>query len=363
MISAKPRIAVVGTGWWSTEFHIPALKKYSDCELVALVEPNADKRKKAEAMFDIPAGYASVSEALSEMKIDGAVVATPSALHYPVAKELLQNGVHVMVEKPFTTIASDAHELVNLANSKSLHLTVGYTFQHTNAAKSLKRALDNEEIGEILLVNGLFASMAEAYYRGVPEQYKGIFKWAITGPDPGTFSDPKLAGGGQGQTQVSHAIGMILYAINKRATQVAAFMENRDLKVDLVDAMAFTCEGNTIGNLGSTGNLRDGDKHQQEFRYYGTKGYILHDMRNGELLVRNDKGHQYEITGSDIGDTYPALETSRHLVDLITGKAEVNLAPGLHAAWAVEFLEAAYESAATNSIVKIKANEKTGEIK
>jgi predicted dehydrogenase len=352
-MSAKPKIAVVGTGWWSTEFHIPSLKKYADCELVALVDPNVEKRRKAEEMFEIPAGFATVSEALAEIKIDGAIVATPSALHHPVAKELIENGVHVMVEKPFTTIAADAHELVKLAQEKSIHLTVGYTFQHTNAAKALKRALDNDEIGEILLVNGLFASMAEAYYRGVPELYKGIFKWAITGPDPLTFSDPKLSGGGQGQTQVSHAIGMILHAINQRATQVAAFMENRDLKVDLIDAMAFTCEANTIGNMGSTGNLRDGDKHQQEFRYYGTKGYILHDMRDGQLLVRNDNGHQYEITGSDIGDTYPALEPSRHLVDLITGKARINLAPGLQAAWAVEFMEAAYESAATHSIVKV----------
>jgi predicted dehydrogenase len=352
-MSERPRIAVVGTGWWSTEFHIPSLKKYADCEVVALVDPNEAKRKKAEEMFEIPAGFSTVTEVLAEMKIDGAIVATPSALHHPVAKELIENGVHVMVEKPFTVLAADAHELVDLAKKNSIHLTVGYTFQHTNAAKALKRALDNEEIGEILLVNGLFASMAEAYYRGVPELYKGIFKWAITGPDPLTFSDPKLAGGGQGQTQVSHAIGMILYAINQRATQVAAFMENRDLKVDLIDAMAFTCEANTIGNMGSTGNLRDGDKHQQEFRYYGSKGYILHDMRDGRLLVRNDNGHQYEIAGDDVGDTYPALEPSRHLVDLITGKAKTNLAPGLQAAWAVEFLEAAYESAATNSIVKV----------
>lgn len=261
-MSAKPRIAVVGTGWWSTEFHIPSLMKYSDCEVVALIDPNAEKLKKAQDMFGIPSCYATVTEALAEMKLDGAIIATPSALHYPVTKELLGNGVHVMVEKPFTILASEAYDLVNLAKSKSLHLTVGYTFQHTNAAKALKQALDNREIGEILLVNGLFASMAEAYYRGVPEQYKDIFNWAITGPDPQTFSDPKLAGGGQGQTQVSHAIGMILYAINQRATQVAAFMENRDLNVDLVDAMAFTCEANTIGNIGSTGNLRDGDKHQ-----------------------------------------------------------------------------------------------------
>lgn len=360
---AKPRIAVVGTGWWSTEFHIPSLKKYSDCELVTLVDPNSEKRKKAEELFEIPHGFSSVTEALASMKIDGAIVATPSALHYQVTRELLENGVHVMVEKPFTTKTSDAYELVKLASAKSLNLTIGYTFQHTNAAKALKQALDNEEIGEILLVNGLFASMAEAYYRGVPELYKNIFKWAITGPDPKTFSDPKLAGGGQGQTQVSHAIGMILYAINQRATQVAAFMENRDLKVDLIDAISFKCEANTIGSIGSTGNLRNGDKHQQEFRYYGTKGYILHDMRNGQLLIRNDKGKEYEISGRNCGDTYPAIETSRHLVDLISGKSAVNLAPGLQGAWAVEFLEAAYESALKNTVVKIEVPEIVKEIR
>ena len=51
MINKKPRIAVVGTGWWATEFHIPSLKKYESCELVALVDPNKDKRQKAQTML------------------------------------------------------------------------------------------------------------------------------------------------------------------------------------------------------------------------------------------------------------------------------------------------------------------------
>ena len=146
---------------------------------------------------------------------------------------------------------------------------------------------------------------------------------------------------------------MILFAINQRATEVVAFMNNYDLKVDLVDAFAFKCEKDIIGNMGSTGNLRDGDKHQQEFRYYGTKGYILHDMRSGELLMRNNKGQEQVITGSDIGDSYPALAPARHLVDLISEKEKVNFAPALPACWAVEFLEAAYKSAVTKEIVKI----------
>jgi hypothetical protein len=44
----------------------------------------------------------------------------------------------------------------------------------------------------------------------------------------------------------------------------------------------------------------------------------------------------------------------------MTGKAKINLAPGLQAAWAVEFLEAAYKSASTNSIIKVKPNIRSG---
>jgi predicted dehydrogenase len=193
-------MAVVGTGWWATEYHIPALLNYADCELVALVDPNVDKRRMVQENFNIPTGFASVEELCAEMQIDGAIVATPSARHYPVAKHLIESGVSVMVEKPFTTSASDAFALVEQAQRKGIQITVGYTFQHTAAARALKQIMLNGEIGEVLLVNGLFASMAEAYYRGEPEKYKDVLNWSLIGPDPQTFSDPTLAGGGQGHT-------------------------------------------------------------------------------------------------------------------------------------------------------------------
>lgn len=353
MSSARAKIAVVGTGWWATEFHIPSLLNYDDCELVALVDPNTVKRQRAQENFGIQAGFTSVEELCSQMEIDGAIVATPSASHYPVTRHLIECGVNVMVEKPFTTSASDAFALVEQAKQKSVHLTLGYTFQHTIAARALKKIMANEEIGDVLLVNGLFASMAEAYYRGEPEKYKDIFKWVLTGPDPATFSDPALAGGGQAHTQASHAMGLILYALNQQVTSVAAFMNKLDLKVDLVDTFAFTCSGGTIGNLGSTGNLRPGDEHQQEFRYYGTEGYVLHDMRKGELYLRTSKGREFELKGNDVGDPYPAQATARHLVDLITRKVTENYAPALQAAWVVDFLEAAYKSFETQTVVSL----------
>jgi predicted dehydrogenase len=74
------------------------------------------------------------------------------------------------------------------------------------------------------------------------------------------------------------------------------------------------------------------------------KGFILHDMVAGTLFARYDNGETEEISGSEVGDPYPAFATARHLADLIAGR-DSNRAPSEEAARVVEFLEAAYLSA------------------
>jgi len=86
-------------------------------------------------------------------------------------------------------------------------------------------------------------------------------------------------------TQVTHLIGMILWASGRRVTDVCAFMNNRDLAVDLVDAIAFRLNNGGVGSIGSTGNLRPGDPHQREVRYYGSEGYALQDLMSAAVEI------------------------------------------------------------------------------
>ena len=87
---ARPRIAVVGTGWWSTQHHIPALTTYDGAELVALVDTAPLRLRAAMDSSGVPAGYGEVEELLSSTELDGVIVATTSATHYTVTKAVLE---------------------------------------------------------------------------------------------------------------------------------------------------------------------------------------------------------------------------------------------------------------------------------
>lgn len=345
--SGAPRIAVVGSGWWSTEFHLPSLSDYEGAELVAVVDTDPERLTRVSDQFPHARAFSSVEELIDSGIADGVVVATPSATHFAIAASCLEAGLHVMLEKPMTVESNDAWALERLAREADVHLTIGYTFQHTVAADVLWHEIRDDAIGDIVAVSGLFASMVEAYYRGTPEDYQHVFQWSINGPTGGTYSKPELAGGGQAVTQLSHAFGMVTHICGKPIREIFAKMDFRDLQVDLIDAMTYEFWQGGLGTMCSTGNMRPFEPHQQEFRYYGTEGYALQDLVEGSVFVQRRDGKTVTVSGDSIGDPYPAFATSRHLADLISGRAARNRAPAREGAWATDAIDAAYRSAAS----------------
>ena len=345
----KPRIAVIGTGWWATQFHIPALVEHEDSDLVALVDRDQAKLDAATARYEVPRAYTSLDDLVADGEVDGVLVVLPHAYHHEVAKAALEAGLHVFVEKPMTLTAADAWDLVRTAEAKDLHLTVGYTFHHTPSAAKVRETIQSGAIGDLLHVSGLFASMVESYLRGRPEDYRSVFEFPVTGPNEDTYSDPAIAGGGQGHLQVTHAMGMVLWATGCRPTEVAAFMEQRDLQVDLVDAIVYRLDNGAIGTMASTGSVAPGQPTQHEFRYYGTEGLILQDLVTGEVGIHYNDGRVEQVGPLPDGEAYPAHLPSQRFAELVAGRGE-NLAPGDSAAHVVEFLEAAYRSAESDGM-------------
>ena len=77
---------------------------------------------------------------------------TPVWTHYELAKAALENGKHVFVEKPFTSNAAQAEELINLAARKNLKIMVDHTFLFTGAVKKIGQLLDDGTLGKDLLL-------------------------------------------------------------------------------------------------------------------------------------------------------------------------------------------------------------------
>jgi predicted dehydrogenase len=347
----RPKVAVVGAGWWATQFLIPGLLGFEGADLVAVVDPDGKRLAAACKEFGLDRGFGSLHELLSDVPVDGIVVATPNASHYAVAREALSFGAHVMVEKPMTLRACDAWELVRLADEHDLHLQLGYSLQFAESAQRLRSVLMSRGIGEIRQITGVYSSMAESFYRGRPEEYDHVYHFPVTPPAPSSYSDPKIAGGGHGQIQLTHITGMALWATGLRAVEVSAFMENSDLLVDLFDAIAFRLDNSGVGVVGGSGNLRPGERRQQCLYYFGSTGYAVQDLVDSTIEIHYENG---SVERSDAGTTGAdhRFATVRGFADLIAGRGP-NLAPGEAGAMSVELLEAAYMSAANGHHIQI----------
>jgi predicted dehydrogenase len=342
----KAKIGVVGAGWWSTEHHIPSLLGYDRVEFVGIADPKPDKLAAAANHYGIEGRYKSHSELLEVPDLDGVVIAIPHAYHYEVARDALDAGVNVLLEKPMVLKAEQAWDLVRLADVKGLHLSIGYTFQYTRHALKAKKIVQSGAIGDIRFVSGVFASMVERYLRGVRNAYAGDFGYPVTAPEDNSYSDPAISGGGQGHLQITHAMGMAFWVMELRATQVFAMMESFDLAVDLVDAISYRLENGAIGTMGATGSIQPGQPTDQGIKYYGTKGFVRQDLAKGSLDIHYNDGTSETHTDLSTKELYPAHVPSRSFADLVLDGGD-NAAPAKFGAYTVEFLEAAYTSAAS----------------
>ncbi|HEX4243346.1 MAG TPA: Gfo/Idh/MocA family oxidoreductase [Steroidobacteraceae bacterium] len=347
-MSRRVRVGVVGVGWWATQFHLPALLGNPWAEVTCLADPNPERLQAARRHFGVAHAFADAHDLFASGLADAVVIATPHVTHYTLVKAALERGLHALCEKPFVLESRQGHELLKIARERSLHLMVGYTYQFTHHARTAREWVLDGRVGDLLFVSGLFASMVEAFYRGRTDEYDRVFHYPMFGPDSRTYSDPKLSGGGQAQTQITHAMNMVFWVTGRRAAEVSALMINRDLPVDLADAISYRLDNGAIGTMGSTGSLRPGQPQQQEIRYYGTKGCILQELIHGKLAWHGNDGTTESLPDLVSADVYPAAAVTAGLIDLIRGNGD-NPADAATAVATVEFIEAAYRSAASRA--------------
>jgi predicted dehydrogenase len=131
------RTAVIGVGYLG-RFHAQKYATLPDSRLVAVVDSDAATRDRVAAEVGCRS-CADFREILAE--VDAVSIATPTPLHHPIARECLQRGVHVLVEKPITETPAQARELIALAASNGRVLQVGHLERFNPAILALGSAL------------------------------------------------------------------------------------------------------------------------------------------------------------------------------------------------------------------------------
>ncbi|HUI91063.1 MAG TPA: oxidoreductase [Chitinivibrionales bacterium] len=114
-------VGLIGYGMAGRVFHAPLISSVSGLRLAAVVERRADTARERYPRIAV------VKDAAALFRMDNielAVIATPNATHFGLAREALLSGKHVVVDKPFTVLSSEARQLIDLANAKGRILSV-----------------------------------------------------------------------------------------------------------------------------------------------------------------------------------------------------------------------------------------------
>jgi predicted dehydrogenase len=120
------RIAVVGAGRIAEDSHIPAVLAWPEARLAAIVDPDAERRKRIADRFSIaPLLCKDVSEALGN--VDAAIIATPNDTHHAIALACIRSGVHCLVEKPLAATLAEGEEIAAEAERRGVTVAVGYS--------------------------------------------------------------------------------------------------------------------------------------------------------------------------------------------------------------------------------------------
>ena len=125
----KLKTAVIGVGYLG-KFHADKYAAHEDCELVAVVDTNADTAKSVADKHGVQA-LTDYKELLG--KVDAVSIAAPTTLHYSIARDFLENGSHVLIEKPITVTVDEADKLIEIAQVNDRLIQVGH-LERFNAA-------------------------------------------------------------------------------------------------------------------------------------------------------------------------------------------------------------------------------------
>jgi predicted dehydrogenase len=166
------KIGIIGIGYWGPNL-ARNFAEANNATLAGIADLDDKRLNSMRARFP----NAHITKNYREffaLGFDAVVIATPPKTHYKIAKDCLENGLHVMVEKPITLDVDDAVELNKLAAEKNLRLMTGHTFIYNPAVRAIRNYITSGELGEIYYIDtvrtnlGLFQLEADVMWDLAP---------------------------------------------------------------------------------------------------------------------------------------------------------------------------------------------------
>ena len=162
MTRQKLRLALIGAGAIGRA-HIEAIRGFAGCELAGIADPSPAAVDLAHDL-GVPC-ETDAGALLDAIRPDGAIVATPNALHRPAVLECARRGVHVLVEKPIAESMAAAGAMIAAAQAGGISLLVGHHRRHNPILEAARARVQDGGIGRLTAVVALFLlQKPDAYF-------------------------------------------------------------------------------------------------------------------------------------------------------------------------------------------------------
>lgn len=247
------RVAVIGAGGAAQVVHLPILKRLPQLEVAAVVDPARDKARTIAERFQVPTILGDVEELRDVEGVVAAVVCTPNDTHEEVVQACLEQGLHVLCERPLTTSAASARRMIEGAGDAGLQLMVAMNQRFRYDLRAIRQFIHSGELGEAFFLRSSWLNQR------------------VRRPRAGWRRSPDRAGGGVMMDLGVQAVDLALWLLDfPRVERVSARFHRRRQVEDSAVAL-LSLEGGVTVSVEVTWELME-ERDRHGVYVFGTEG-------------------------------------------------------------------------------------------
>lgn len=323
--------AIIGFGNVAAQGHLPGWRTRPDFQIVAVADPDPQRRALAEKLLPRTRTYVSSDELLGNERLDFVDIATPPALHAPAIIAAANAHVHVLCEKPLTTSLTDYQAVRAAVRQSGIVLHTVHNWKYSEAFRAVRRLVAKGALGPLSTIS--FDTARNGFAAGSND-------WRVRS---------SMAGGGILVDHGWHAFYMLLALANERPRRIRATLERRRY----VDAEVEDTARCAIDFPSLVAEIRltwAASERRTRWRLVGDDGHLLVD--DDQLVMQGKRAQHSEqlATALSAGSHHPewfagVVESFSHELDEPSARG-VNQA---EAEWCLMMLNLAYASGAQDS--------------
>jgi myo-inositol 2-dehydrogenase/D-chiro-inositol 1-dehydrogenase len=248
---AKLKVGLIGCGKIGQLAHLTNLTRLPDVNLVALAEPDAQRRSEASRRAPSAAAFADYQELLKMSEVDAVVICLPTALHAEAAVAALEQGKHVYLEKPIATSLDEAQRVVAAWRRTRVVGMMGFNYRFNALYQALGQAVMSSRLGPWVAVRSVFSTASQ--------------------PLP-AWKQARPSGGGVLLDLASHHVDLIRFFFKQEIQTVSAVLRSQRAEHDSAMLHLQLADGLLVQSFFSFSAV-----DEDRFEIYGQAGKLVVD--------------------------------------------------------------------------------------